>query len=84
MDTQEIELLKSLLNLYKKKYSGEELENRFTDTISDLIQTGDIQKSTYIQFAEENDLLPKVKKKTKIKRFSDSGCGSGGYTRSNC
>lgn len=91
MDQQE-ELLKKLLEFYKKRYSGTELETKFNDACEDLISTGDIKKAVYMKFCVDNDVEPRVKKVITPSSSSSSssssygydGCGGGGYRRSSC
>lgn len=92
MDQQQEELLKKLLEFYKTRYSGTELETKFNDACEDLISTGDIKKAVYMKFCVDNDVEPRVKKVITPRPSSSSssssygydGCGGGGYRRSSC
>ena len=64
MSGQETEILTKLLNFYKRKYSGKQLDEKFYDAVMDLVSTGDIRKSTYFTFCADNDMEPHV-----IKQF---------------
>jgi hypothetical protein len=86
-ESQEGDLLIRLMNFYKKRYTNQtEFEQKFNDAVEDLIDTGDIKKSTYVEFCIENDIEPKIKKKSSGgSSYTSSGCGGGGgYTRSHC
>lgn len=86
-ESQEDELLTKLMNFYKKRYTNqEEFEKKFNDAVEDLVDTGDIKKATYIDFCVDNDIEPKIKKRSSSSSsYTSSGCGgSGGYTRSHC
>ncbi len=81
-------LLNRLLSFYKRRYDEQStMESKFNDAVKDLIDTGDISHSEYIQFCIENDVEPVVEHKPKPKKssnnYTSSGCG-GGYTRSSC
>ncbi len=101
MDSQQKELLQKLFNFYKKRYTNtSEFESKFNSAISDLIDTGDIEKKAYLNFCLDNDVEPMTKKKGKISNFKgfpavsddtddsdygSSGCGGGGgYNKSHC
>jgi hypothetical protein len=86
-ESQEGDLLIRLMNFYKKRYTNQtEFEQKFNDAVEDLIDTGDIKKSTYVEFCIDNDIEPKIKKKSSGgSSYTSSGCGGGGgYTRSHC
>jgi hypothetical protein len=83
---QQIELLEKLYNFYKSRYTGKELETKFNDACDDLVNTGDIKRAVYMKFCIENDVEPKLKKKSSSSSsgYTSDGCGGGGYTRSHC
>lgn len=91
---QQIELLVKMLAFYKKRYASDQttLENKFNAVCVDLIDTGDISTSVYVQFCVDNNIEPKVPKKksssssssSRSSSYTSSGCGGGGYTRSSC
>lgn len=87
-ESQEQDLLVRLMNFYKKRYTNQsEFEQKFNDAVEDLIDTGDIKKSTYVEFCMDNDIEPKVKKKkssSSSSSYSSDGCGGGGYSSSRC
>lgn len=80
--SQQLELLTTMLNFYKKRYAGADLETKFNDACDDLINAKDITHAAYMEFCVNNDIEPKIKKKTKT--YSSDPCGSGGYARSSC
>jgi hypothetical protein len=86
---QQIELLEKLYNFYKSRYTGKELETKFNDACEDLVDTGDVKRAVYMKFCIENDIEPKLKKKSSSSSgYTSDGCGSGrmggGYSRSAC
>lgn len=85
---QQLELLTKLLEFYKGRYEGAELETKFNDACEDLLSTGDLKKAVYMKFCVDNDVEPRIKKvKPTITRPSSSSvdpCSRGGYTRSSC
>lgn len=93
MASQQDELLLKLYSLYKKRYQGQTLEKKFNDAAFDLVDSGDISKSSFIKFCTEYDIEPDLSKfsqkpKEKIV-YRDAPiidpCGrGGGYTRSHC
>ena len=93
MSGQETEILTKLLNFYKRKYSGKQLDEKFYDAVMDLVSTGDIRKSTYFTFCADNDMEPHVNKTVPPKSSSSSsgydswgssGCGSSSSSSSSC
>ncbi len=87
--SQEISLLEKLLRFYSSRYTGTTMEAKFNDAIEDLITTGDIKRGTYITFCIDNNVEPRVSKKTKSSSSSSnnisSGClGSSTYRSSSC
>lgn len=81
-----MELLIKMLNFYKKRYTGKELETKFNDACDELIDSGDISRKDYMQFCIDNDIEPKVKKKKESRSSSSdwsSGCGNTSH-RSSC
>jgi hypothetical protein len=87
------ELMERLLNFYKARYNGKELENKFNDACEDLINTGDIKRATYIEFCISNEVEPKIRKiapkssssSSSSGNYYDDGCGSRGIrSRSSC
>ena len=73
--SQQLELLKTLLDFYKKRYAGFELEKKFNDACDDLIDAKDITHATYMEFCVKNDVEPKIKKKVISTSSSSSrGC----------
>lgn len=72
-----MEILKKILEFYKKRYNGPELEEKFNKACEDLIQSGDIKKSDYMLFCIDNDIEPIIKKKSKSSSGGSSGdpCG---------
>ena len=84
---QQLELLAKLLEFYKKRYEGTNLESKFNDACEDLVGTGDLKRAVYIKFCIANDIEPKIKKPTAPSRpstYGDDGCGRSGYSRSSC
>jgi hypothetical protein len=59
---QQLELLAKLLQFYKGRYNGSELESKFNDACEDLVGTGDLKRAVYIKFCVTNDIEPKIKK----------------------
>ncbi len=80
MDSQQNELLLKLFNFYKKRYTNaSEFESKFNSAISDLIDTGDIEKKAYLNFCLDNDVEPMFKKKKgKISNFNGFPSASEG------
>lgn len=72
MSGQETEILTKLLNFYKRKYSGKQLDEKFYDAVMDLVSTGDIRKSIYFTFCADNDMEPHVNKTVPPKSSSSS------------
>lgn len=95
MSGQETEILTKLLNFYKRKYSGKQLDEKFYDAVMDLVSTGDIRKSTYFTFCADNDMEPHVNKtkftndlfekiKTVPPKSSSSSSGYDSWGSSGC
>lgn len=90
--SQEIDLLDKLYAFYSKRYQGTTLEEKFNGAVYDLVKTGDVQKSTYMEFCVEHDIEPYVEP-APVPRpapvpqpaptYHDDGCGRG-YQRSGC
>lgn len=78
---QEVELLSKMLSFYKKRYStnSSTMEEKFNDAVEDLIETGDISKSVYIDFCVTHDIEPRIKKQKPYTPPSTST-----YNRSSC
>jgi len=55
--SQEIDLLTKLHAFYSKRYKGAQLEEKFNAAVYDLVKTGDVQKSTYMEFCVEHDYM---------------------------
>jgi non-homologous end joining protein Ku len=70
--SQELSLLTKLLAFYKKKYTGKEVEDKFNDAVEDLIETGDVSKTSYIKFSIDNEIEPRVKKVVQKKNLTSS------------
>lgn len=83
--SQQVDLMYKILGLYTKRYSGKELETKFNAACEDLIDTGDIDRSSYMLWCIDNNIEPVVKPK-KPKTYSSDGCGGGGrrYTMPSC
>jgi len=88
---QQLELLVKLLQFYKGRYDGLDLESKFNDACEDLISTGDLKRAVYIKFCIDNDIEPKIKKpvaprsSSSSSSYTDDGCGGGrSYSRSSC
>ena len=79
---QQLELLAKLLQFYKGRYNGSELESKFNDACEDLVGTGDLKRAVYIKFCVTNDIEPKIKKPSSS--YGNDGCGGGSYRRSSC
>lgn len=82
-----MELLIKMLNFYKKRYTGKELETKFNDACDELIDSGDISRKDYMQFCIDNDIEPKVKKKKESSSrgsSNDWSCGGGGIMSRGC
>jgi hypothetical protein len=81
-----MELLIKMLNFYKKRYTGTDLESKFNDACDELISSGDISHKDYMLFCVDNDIEPKIKKKKKESSSSGSydPCGHGSAMRSSC
>jgi len=62
--SQEIDLLTKLHAFYSKRYKGTQLEEKFNAAVYDLVKTGDVQKSTYMEFCVEHDIEPQVERET--------------------
>lgn len=86
-------ILQKLLDFYKSRYNGTELEDKFNDACLDLISTGDIKSSEYVIFCISNDIEPVIKNRSNIysqdnDTYNDTyngGCGGGhNYYRSGC
>jgi len=89
-DSQQEELLAKLAGFYKKRYTNQtDFEMKFNDAAEDLINTGDVERTVYLTFCTENDIEPKINKKSKSSptpsssNYTSSGCG-GGYSTSRC
>lgn len=94
--SQETELLKKLYDFYSKRYSKNktQMEDKFNDSIVDLIETGDVKKATYYEFCVDNDIEPRKLEKPAVPRptipvdrpaLSYDPCSrGGGYLRSSC
>jgi hypothetical protein len=92
--SQEIDLLTKLYDFYSKRYKGSNLEEKFNTAVYDLVKTGDVQKSTYMEFCVEHDIEPLVAPRPVVvapaapqQNYYDDGCGGGGrgnYQRSSC
>jgi hypothetical protein len=54
--SQEIDLLNKLYAFYSKRYNGTTLEEKFNAAVYDLVKTGDVQKSTYMEFCVDNKI----------------------------
>lgn len=80
--SQQLELLATMLNFYKKRYAGADLETKFNDACGDLINANDITHAAYMEFCVNNDIEPKIKKKAKT--YTSDPCGHSGYNRSHC
>ena len=84
---QQLELLAKLLQFYKGRYQGTDLESKFNDACEDLINTGDLKRAVYIKFCIENDIEPRINKKvtptpkSSISRFPND---DSSYSRSSC
>lgn len=92
--TQELQLLKKLYTFYNNRYSGKKsiIEERFNDSVVDLIKTGDIKKSTYYEFCVDNNIEPRTQPVAppvtapvqNIQRYQNyDPCGRGGAS-SHC
>ncbi len=84
---QQLQLLTKLLEFYKSRYTGNELETKFNDACEDLISTGDIKRGLYVKFCVDNNVEPKIKKPvppSSSSGYSSDGCGGGSYRRSSC
>lgn len=92
--SQEIDLLTKLYTFYGKRYKGQELETKFNTAVYDLVKTGDVKKSTYMEFCVEHDIEPQVEPvrpptpapapAAPTQHYYDDGCGGGGYQRAGC
>lgn len=90
--TQSEELLKKLYDFYKGRYNGQALEDKFNSAVSDLVETNDIERGTYVTFCIENNIEPitKTSKKelkhiTPRSSYSNDSCGSSsGYKNDSC
>ena len=92
--SQEIDLLTKLYTFYGKRYKGQELETKFNAVVYDLVKTGDVRKSTYMEFCVEHDIEPQVEPvrppapapaPEPARHYYNDGCGGGtGYSRSSC
>ena len=92
--SQEIDLLTKLHAFYSKRYKGAQLEEKFNAAVYDLVKTGDVQKSTYMEFCVEHDIEPQVEPVRPVapapapapeRHYYDDGCGGGSrYSRSSC
>jgi hypothetical protein len=93
--SQEIDLLTKLYAFYSRRYNGSTLEEKFNAAVYDLVKTGDVQKSTYMEFCVEHDIEPYVAPAPAPRpapapapapTYYDDGCGGGGrgYQRSGC
>jgi hypothetical protein len=87
--SEEQELLKKLLEFYKKRYDdGIEFDTKFGAVVEDLIQTGDIKRGTFVKFCMDNDIEPikpaKPVRSTYSSSSSSDSCGGGGRQSSGC
>lgn len=93
--SQEIDLLTKLYAFYSRRYNGSTLEEKFNTAVYDLVKTGDVQKSTYMEFCVEHDIEPYVAPAPAPRpapapapapTYYDDGCGGGGrgYQTSGC
>lgn len=94
--SQETELLKKLYDFYSKRYKDKsQMENKFNDSIVDLIETGDVRKATYYEFCVDNDVEPRRLEKPAVPRPNipvdrptynepDPCSRGGGWGRSSC
>lgn len=90
-----VKTFNSFVNEDTRRYSDQlTMESKFNDAVKDLIDTGDIERSEYIQFCIENNVEPIIQPKPKQRKssasapgfpsnYQSSGCG-GGFTRSAC
>lgn len=95
--SQETDLLQKLYDFYNKRYSAnkKQMEEKFNDSIVDLIGTGDIKKATYYEFCVDHDVEPRrldtpaaptrvVPADIPAPNYDYDPCSHGGYTRSHC
>ena len=94
--SQEIDLLDKLYAFYSKRYQDTTLEEKFIVAVYDLVKTGDVQKTTYMEFCVEHDIEPYVVPVAPVRPavapqpaptyYHNDGCGGGGggYQRSGC
>ena len=85
------ELLAKMFSLYKRRYSGKQLEDKFTEAGLDLVAAGDLSEKEYLRFCSDNDIAPDTHKLKSVvrdreerlrERNSDPcGHGGGGYNR---
>lgn len=81
------DLLTRLLSFYKKRYKDSlEMEKKFNNAVSELIKSGDIERSEYITFCIDNDVETIITKPSSSSSSSSSDpCGhGGGYARTGC
>jgi hypothetical protein len=91
--SQEIDLLTKLHAFYSKRYKGSELEKKFNAAVYDLVRTGDVQKSTYMEFCVEHDIEPQIEPVRPVapapgpapaRHYYYDGCGGGARYYSSC